>query len=470
MDDNDLSSEIHKYNMETLLDCIDDIVLIVNEDKVVENVNNAFYKLTNIDGKKFIGENIWALKEKGIMEQSIILSVFESKKVLSMDVTYNNGSIVTYTAIPVLDEKREITKVIATGRDITYLCRLKEKLQKVNKEKQIYMKKLQKYMKQNNVVYSSEKMTKVFSIANRASKTNSPIFITGESGVGKEEIAKFIYTNSNRKDKPFITINCAAIPPQLLESEFFGYEEGAFTGAKKGGRKGLLEEANKGTVFLDEIGELNIEMQSKLLRVLQENKMLRVGGNKYISLDIRYICATNLSFDSLLNNSKFRQDLYYRLCVIPINVPPLRERREDIVPLISYFLSMYNKKYDRNIKLSKFVIKKLYTYEWLGNIRELKNIIERLVVLSEEDEVKEEEFNIATRLEQSTNNKKNIKEPISINEMINLNDAYKRVDQILINKALKQSKTINKAATLLGINPSTIYRKIKKGDITINKA
>lgn len=452
--------------MDIIFNCIDGIVMIVNRNRVIEKVNSAFYKLTGIHRKFFEGKSIDQLKKDEFMEESIILKVFQSKKPLSMNVKYKSGRIVTYTAIPIIAKNGVIQKVIATGRNITNLVQLQDRLAEVEKQKNKYIDRLKNLEKSlgENIVYSSDKMKQVIKMAIRAAKTDSPIFITGESGVGKEEIAKFIHENSERNNKNFITVNCAAIPSELFESELFGYEDGAFTGAKKGGRRGLFEDANGGTIFLDEIGEMSLSMQTKLLRVLQENEIKRLGGNKSIKISVRYICATNLSKKQLSNNLKFRQDLYYRLSVIPINIPPLRERREAIFPLVHVLLNRYNRKYNRKVKLDKKMMEFLHDYNWPGNIRELKNVVERIVILSENDSLSEKQFWYILQLGSKDISTKNndTDDKIVVNGLMNLNKAHDIIDETMIQKALDKYSTVTGAAKAIGIDPSTIYRRLKK--------
>ncbi|MBV4432135.1 sigma 54-interacting transcriptional regulator [Clostridium tyrobutyricum] len=452
--------------MDIIFNCIDGIVMIVNRNRVIEKVNSAFYKLTGIHRKFFEGKSIDQLKKDEFMEESIILKVFQSKKPLSMNVKYKSGRIVTYTAIPIIAKNGVIQKVIATGRNITNLVQLQDRLAEVEKQKNKYIDRLKNLEKSlgEDIVYSSDKMKQVIKMAIRAAKTDSPIFITGESGVGKEEIAKFIHENSERNNKNFITVNCAAIPSELFESELFGYEDGAFTGAKKGGRRGLFEDANGGTIFLDEIGEMSLSMQTKLLRVLQENEIKRLGGNKSIKISVRYICATNLSKKQLSNNLKFRQDLYYRLSVIPINIPPLRERREAIFPLVHVFLNRYNRKYNRKVKLDKKMMEFLHDYNWPGNIRELKNVVERIVILSENDSLSEKQFWYILQLGSKDISTKNndTDDKIVVNGLMNLNKAHDIIDETMIQKALDKYSTVTGAAKAIGIDPSTIYRRLKK--------
>ncbi len=231
----------------------------------------------------------------------------------------------------------------------------------------------------NSFISGSEKMQEVMKIVHKVSKTDSTVFIRGESGTGKEILAKTIHDLSKRRERLMISINCAAIPENLVESELFGYEEGAFTGAKKHGSIGKFELADKSTIFLDEIGDMPLHVQTKLLRVLQENKVERIGGKAPIPIDIRVICATNKNIEQMVDAGTFREDLYYRLNIIPIELPPLRRRKDDIPALIQHYISYYNQKLGKNIStVSQQAYDALLQYQWPGNIRELKNIIEYL--------------------------------------------------------------------------------------------
>jgi len=274
-----------------------------------------------------------------------------------------------------------------------------------------------------------------------------------------------IHQAGNRSSGPFVGVNCSAIPSELLESEFFGYEEGAFTGAKKGGRKGLFDEAEKGTLFLDEISELPLGMQSKLLRVIQEHEYMRVGSNKTIPTDARIIASTNLSRDQLVDGVGFRRDLFYRLSVIPIHIPPLRERRDDILPLLHFFLKGLNLKYGSNVRIANSLIPRIYHYDWPGNVRELKNVIERLLVVASSDEVGDAEYDLVNQLELKKTPEH--EEDISIARLMPLKEAMEKVEEILFKRAYQESGSIEKTAELLGINPSTIYRKINKGRVRL---
>lgn len=456
-----ITSEI----LDTVLDLIDDAVGIINQDGIIEHMNKAFCRIAGIDQNPPVGTSINKITHM-LDTEPITLKVLREKKPLSMNVKYKNGNTVTHTAVPLFNKNGEIDKVVGTGRDISQLIKLEEMLRETERSKKQYYIRLQEIKNQfglQDIIYSSTKMECIIIIAVKVAQTDSPIFILGESGVGKEIVARLIHDTSPRKDKPFSAINCAALPAELLESELFGYEEGAFTGAKKGGRKGLLYEANGGTVFLDEIGELPIGLQSKLLRVIQENGFNRLGSSEYIPLNIRYISATNLTKEELKNPAKFRQDLYYRLSVVPIYIPPLRERREDILPMVHYYMRHFNLKYNSKVSLSRNVLEHLYKYDWPGNVRELKNHIERLVILSEQDTVNETDLLWINNFGKDEQEQEN--SGVTITKIMPLKKAQMLMEETMINRALQEHGSIVEAAHALEIAPSTIYRKVKRDEI-----
>ncbi len=283
--------------------------------------------------------------------------------------------------------ERSLEVLIIIGTLIGMFLRLDQKMMEERKEweeeKRILARELSTKYNIKNIVGNSPAIRNLIDIIERVARTDSTVLLLGESGTGKSLFAKTIHALSERKDKPFVTINCAAIPEHLLESELFGYEKGAFTGAYTS-RKGKFELANGGTVFLDEIGDMPLSLQPKILRVLQEKEIERIGGEKTIKVDVRIIAATNRDLKKLVDEGKFREDLYYRLNVIPIYIPSLRERKEDIPLLVEYFLDMYNKKHKKNVRISPEAIKVMIDYEWSGNVRELENLIERLVIMKDD--------------------------------------------------------------------------------------
>jgi len=314
----------------------------------------------------------------------------------------------------------------------------------------------------NEIITVNKNMRYIIDLCKRVAVSKASILITGESGVGKEMIAELIHKNSKRANSPFVKLNCAAIPENLIESEFFGYEAGAFTGALKSGKKGIIELADTGTLFLDEVGEMPLNLQSKLLRVLQNGKFIKVGGDKELNSNVRIISATNKDLEMLIHEGLFREDLYFRLNVIPIRIPPLRERKDDI-PIISlYFLDYYNKFYNINKKISEGVMNLLVDIDWTGNIRELKNTIERLVLISLDDVITENDFVYSSFASKrySTVEKKNYENLEEYDEDLSLKELVTNYEIKIILKTVKKYGSLRKASHVLKVSPSTLSRKI----------
>lgn len=315
-------------------------------------------------------------------------------------------------------------------------------------------------IKFSNIIGNTPIMKKIKKESEMASKSSSTVLITGESGTGKELFARAVHNNSNREKYPFIAINCAAIPDNLLESELFGYEEGAFTGARKGGKLGKFELANKGTIFLDEIGDMSIHLQGKLLRVLQEREIEKIGGKLNISVDVRIIAATNKNLEDMVEKGEFREDLYYRLNVLPINIPPLRDRKEDIPFLLESLIKNYSKKLNKNIDgIDNEAMAKILSYSWPGNVRQLQNIIEYSINMAVCNIIRYEDLP----------EKLKVKSKIVNYEQSDYVVPLKELEQIEIAKALNKFKDYKKdkekAACSLGISRATLYRKMKEYNI-----
>lgn len=323
----------------------------------------------------------------------------------------------------------------------------------------VYLKKqLRDKYEFANIIGTSQPMQQLFSRMKRIIKTDSTILILGESGTGKELVAKAIHFNGSRKEKPFIAVNCSAIPENLLESELFGHVKGAFTGAVRE-KIGKFEAANFGTIFLDEIGTLPMHLQTKLLRVLQEQELERVGSNRQIKLDVRVISATNVNLEEEIKRGNFREDLYYRLNVIPVLIPPLRERIEDILPLTRHFLQKNCRAMQRPImQLEKQALEALESYPWNGNVRELENIIERVVALTEGDQITLRDLpaNVAKNYLEGTSTSVT---PSGIDMVQTINEIEKR----MISEALQLSGGVKaRAAVMLSINRTTLVEKMRR--------
>jgi len=464
---------IEKYltkNIDVLLDCIDEAILIVDRDANILKYNETFSRLTDLMGRSLVGTNLKDLVASGMLRESAALKSLEVKKKIDMNLTYETGQTATLTYIPVFDELGELVLTVGTGRDITKLVTLEKKLKISETIISQYEGRNLKMIGdtgQVEIIYSSPVMQQVIRLGWKAAATSSPVLIWGETGVGKEIVADFIHHVGTRSDKPFIAINCASIPDELLEAELFGYEEGSFTGAKRSGRQGLLEEAHEGTLFLDEIGELPMKMQSKLLRFLQGGKFKKIGGNKTQAVDVRILCATNLTMDQLMNSKHFRQDLFYRIAVIPIFIPPLRDRPEDILPLIRHFIQIFNAKYKTDIKIPAKLMNRLCMYEWPGNVRELKNVIERMAIVYASQELDEDDLESILNINPHENNVNNDSQ-ITQSTGRGAPSSLKKAEADIIRQAYKATGSVVKAAKSLGIDPSTIYRKLKTGAIRLD--
>ena len=373
---------------------------------------------------------------------------------------------VLVTGTPVFDEEKNIRLVVTNTRDFPELKRLEAQLLALEKKQEkavqelAYLRSRQAGDKQT--IYHSAAMREVMEIVRKVAPTDVTVLITGESGTGKELIANEIYQNSDRCGKPFIKLNCAAIPAELLESELFGYEEGAFTGAKRTGKAGMFELANTGVLLLDEVGDMPMALQAKLLRVLQERSLVRLGGSKTIDLDIRVIAATNKELLTQVRQGRFREDLYYRLSVVPIELKPLRERREDIPVLARHFCELYRRKYGKETELSPNAVAELAKYDWPGNIRELENLVERLVVTDSVGEIGG--CQVASAL-----NFSGTAVPEAGPLRASLKTQLQTFERELILGALERTGSLRKAAASLGVEHSTLVKKCKRLGISSAK-
>jgi DNA-binding NtrC family response regulator len=351
--------------------------------------------------------------------------------------------------------------------EIVLVLQRAQELKALRAENMLLRSQLQERYRFDKIVGQSSCMQALYRMIQRVAKTDSTVLIQGDSGTGKELIANAIHFNSERRDKPLIPINCGAIPEELMESELFGHERGAFTGALKE-RRGRFEVAHAGTIFLDEIGEMSPKLQVKLLRFLQERKFERIGSSRTIEVDVRVLAATNKVLEEEVSNGRFREDLFYRLNVIPIHVPPLRERSGDIPLLVHYFLRQHCQKKEIPAKgMSKAAMDVLERYEWPGNVRELENVVERLVILTDNDEIQVEDLPDRMR----------DKEPppslpaMGVGSGIDLKKTLDELEEQLIMEALEKSSGVkNKAAKLLGLNRTTLIEKMKKKNISLSNA
>ncbi|MBY0149055.1 sigma-54-dependent Fis family transcriptional regulator [Neobacillus niacini] len=368
-----------EMTVQTLLKILDhssDEIFVLDGEKRILYVNQVCEKHYGLKPTDVIGKFNVELFEKGYWKPSIVPEVYRRKEPCYMRQVTNIGAELMTSAVPILNENGEIDLVVITSTQVETIKMMKAKEEKVES------KLTQEISDGSQIITNSGKIKSILEFCKKVAPTDSNILILGESGTGKSVLAQYIHKISRRKNGPFLAINCAAIPEELLESELFGYAKGAFTGASHLGKQGLIEAANGGTLFLDEIGEMPLSVQAKLLQVIQEKQFIPVGSNKVKKVDIRIMAATNKNLADLVKDKAFREDLFYRLNVIDIHLPPLSERKEDIVPLIYNFLNKFNQKYNENKVISDECLNILIHYSWPGNIRQLENLMERLVIVS----------------------------------------------------------------------------------------
>ena len=446
--------------LDAIMEASYDGICITDDTSTILKTNTAFGKITGFDVSEMVGFNARDLVKRRFFNESVSVKVLDEKKRVTITQKYHKtGKEGLVTGNPIFDNTGRIAMVVTNIRDMTDLRELNQRLEDSLGMTRDYKKKLKEFEnsgRRKNLVMPSPAMRAVGDLVDRVSRTDATVLICGETGVGKEKIAEEIHARSYRSEKGiFVKINCGAIPETLLESELFGYEKGAFTGALQSGKIGLFEMADKGTLFLDELGSIPMILQSKLLRVLQNFEITRLGGTLPKKVDVRLVCASNQDLKELITRQQFRSDLYYRLNVIPLLVPPLRERREDIPYLIGMFLDHFNKKYSKNKILSKVTFQSLLKYSWPGNVRELENLIERLVVIVPGDSIEIEDLPIEFNAE----GENHIVQP-----GVSLPEHLKRIERIIIQNAIKIHGNARKAAFHLGVNPSTVTRKLKKDD------
>ena len=438
-----------------ILENADNAVIIIDCKGTVVYINRFYAEHMNIKLEKLMGRNLYDIEP-----QAKLLRVMEDGGGRDNDeVEYIKSLNIDSVglAFPLYDSRKEKVGACAIFKDVTQVVELTRKLQKSKEMVQYLASQLeaselpisfQSYISQN------KDLQKTLSLAAKVANTNCTILIQGESGVGKEVMAKCIHNASSRKERPMIKVNCASIPENLLESELFGYEEGAFTGARKGGKLGKFELANKGTILLDEIGDMSLTMQSKLLRVLQEKELERVGGTKTIKLDVRVIAATNQNLEEMVEKNEFRSDLYYRLHVVPIHIPALRYRREDIMPLVRYFIERNGG--DESTDLTPGAARMLEEYGWPGNVRELQNVIEYAMIVKTGDILEIKDFPQYLRGDGAEDGP-------AEDGPCRLKDAVERLEKSMMQRALKRNNG-NKSMAIneLGLSRRSFYEKLEK--------
>ncbi|PGL63400.1 RNA polymerase subunit sigma-54 [Bacillus thuringiensis] len=426
-----------------------DEIFVTDEQGIVVRVNSTCERHYQLAAEELVGKHVKELQKNGIFYPSATLEVIEKKRPIELVQTTKSGEYLHVRTRPVFDDEGNLRRVISYSRDLTELYQLRQKVEEMDNQLKTYKKELRETYEHEGLIFKSLAMQKIVDTIKKVSVVDSTVLVLGETGVGKSRLVRHLHEVSHRKHESFYEINCAALPTNLIESELFGYSGGSFTGANREGKKGLLESAHKGTLFLDEIGEMPIEIQAKLLQVLQEKTFRPIGGRELKKVDVRIVVATNRDLSEMVKQGTFRKDLYYRLNVIPIAIPPLRERTEDILPLIYHYLQHFNKKYGRDVKLAPSTLQMFVGYPWEGNNREIENVIERIVI-TVDDVVTVEDL------------------PLSMQEAAveqSGRSLYKMLEEVERNIILKAYKTYGssyKVAEFLQISQSAATRKIKK--------
>ena len=468
--------------MKRILDSSYDGLTYTDESGTIIFSNKAYADITGIRNEDIIEKSIYELGPQGFPVSNMVLKVFKTRKTLSEVIQYKKSNKeVLVTIVPVNGEDGVFRGIVGNVRDLTSLNELRKELslitakyteekskhEKINKELEFQIQNNLKLKEKINTIINSldddmellvnsKYSIKLTELAYRISNVDSTILITGESGVGKDVFCRLVHKLYN-KNTPYLKISCGAIPETLIESELFGYEPGSFTGASKGGKRGVFEAAQDGIVFLDEVGELTHALQVKLLTVLQDRKFYRIGGTNEIKVKAKIISATNRNLKEDVEKGLFRRDLYYRLNVIPVYIAPLRERKEDIIPLANNYLDKLNKKNNTNVRIKFDVQKILEEYDWPGNIRELNNIIERMYVFNVNNEITLD--NLPEELRAYRNDYENI---MNIDNNKNFKDIMDDIEAKIILKNLELDLTLNEVSEKLGINISTLQRKIER--------
>jgi len=430
-----------------------------HEGKVIR-VNRASEKMSGLKQSDVLGKKMEELVHEGFFDKSATLEVLKLRTAVTLIQKIKGGRHAMVTGNPVKDAEGNIRLVVVNARDISELNRLQAELEQsrqLNYQYSSELNHLHRYQHQHaKVIFRSPIMKRIFETAMRVARVDSSVLISGESGVGKGLFAKLIHEASSRADASLIHINCGAIPETLIEAELFGYEKGAFTGACTRGKPGYFEMADGGTLLLDEIGELPLSVQVKLLQFLEDNRFMRIGSTQTRKIDTRIIAATNRELEDMIRKGSFREDLFFRLNVVPIRIPPLRDRREDIPLLVHHFLKRFNQKCNACKVLTPAALDTLLRYPFPGNVRELANLTEQLVVLTPHDKIRPADLPIAIRTPES--------DPYlleSQNEW-ELSAIVRKVEKRIIIRALKQCGSQRKAARLLKIDHSTLSRKIRR--------
>lgn len=447
--------------LQPVLDALHDGIYITDKNGLTLTINRAYERITGIHRSKVVGKHMTELVKAGYFSKSVSLEVIREREPVTLVQTiFDNRKIVVSSGTPIVSEQGHLQYVITHVRDITEMLaprREQEQIEQLISDRQAYRPKASESCIDTKIIRGNRSQAS-YELAERVAATPAKILIQGESGTGKTLLAKFIHQHSERSSHPFISINCAAMPEGLIESELFGYAAGAFTGANSRGKDGMLDIANGGTLFLDEIGDISTTLQAKLLKVVEDKRFLPLGATRFKDTDIRLITATHRDLSTLIAQGQFREDLYYRLCVVPITLQPLRQRKDEIIPLLNHYLQTFNEQYHFNKRLAPEAAQQLINYAWPGNIRELMNLSERLLLTTQNDLIQAadlpQEILLASSVKATKSNP-----PLT---SLPLKERLAELEHQLISNALKKYGSTRAAAAALGINQSTLVKKAQR--------
>ncbi len=437
-----------------------DHLMVTDEKGNVRLVGESSKEIYGVDQSEMVGKNVIKLEEERVFSPSVTRRVIDELAPQTMMQETHSGRKLMVSAFPVFSPDGGLCAIISYSHDLTEILDLKRRYETLTVQLKQFENEIEELREKNTAsegfVAVSEEMKAIDRLVKKVAVVDSTILLLGESGVGKNVIAKEIHRNSRRAGGQFVEINCGSIPEGLLESELFGYEAGAFTGAGKSGKQGIIEMANQGTLFLDELGELPLTLQAKLLKVIQEKRLQRIGSTTYCDVDFRLIAATNRNLEQMVKEGKFRQDLYFRLNVVPISIPPLRQRPDDVAALLKVVIRTLNERYGMNKRLDPDATSALLHYQWPGNVRELENLLERMVVTADEDVIT---MSHLPREIRETFEHQPSSEQI---ESISLRDMLDQVEEKWLRYAAERCRTTAEMAELLGISQPTVVRKLQK--------
>ncbi len=460
--------ETHSNNialyLQKILDVQGDGIYISDQHGNTLLVNATYERLTGIPRNELVGRNVHDLVYDGVFDVILNPQVVQSKKSSTSVQQVRNGKKVVLRAFPVFDEHENVVFVVTFARDVTMMTQLRDQISHQRQLIERYHDSLEyitsEQDKINGNIFHSSQMREVVALLRRFAVTDATVLLLGETGVGKGVLARLTHDHSPRKDHMFLKVDCGSIPENLIESELFGYVPGAFSGASPKGKIGYFEMADKGTIFLDEIGELPLSMQAKLLRVLQDQEVMRVGSSAVKKVDVRIVAATNRDLDEEVTKGNFRSDLYYRLRVAVLDVPPLRQRKADIAPLIRHYLKRYSHKYKKPTSCSAAALAVLEAYDWPGNVREMQNQIQSLVITTDDGVIQPHDLPANV-----TGGKSGLPRYVVADaDNRPLKDIVADVERDILEKAIERYGSITRVAEIFQVNRTTIFRKLKRED------